>query len=62
MKEQEHVGFKNYSDLLLQRWATLNSEDVSKENLSRIFKETLSLKHLAILLVYDGSELIANGL
>jgi hypothetical protein len=61
LKKREHVGFKNYSDLLLQRWATLNPEDVSKENLSRIFKETLSLKHLALLLDYEGSELISNS-
>ena len=47
--------------MLLQRWATLNPEEVSKENLSRILKETVSLKHLALLLDYEGSELIANS-
>ena len=25
LSEREHVGFKNYSELLLQRWATLQS-------------------------------------
>ena len=55
------VGFINCSELLLQRWATVYPEDVSKENLSRIFKETLSLKNIALLLDYEGSELIANS-
>ena len=41
-----------YPELLLQRWASINPESVTEENLSGVFKETQNLKHVSKLIDY----------